>query len=71
MSTDFNTTQEETPAEVLKLSDQALTVLMVTLQKCLIEQSDMTELLRSWDLENTPDGLIVLNPPTVIGVPED
>ena len=70
MNTDLNTAQQE-PEKVLKLSKQAVTVLMVTLQKCLIEQSDITELLDNWELEDTPEGLVVLNPPTVMGLTEE
>ena len=38
---------------------------MMALQKCLLEQSDITEILRDLDFEQTEDGLTVLNPPTV------
>ena len=52
----------------MKLSDQGIGTLMMTLQKCLLEQSDMTDLLRQ--LEFAPTGesqveLIVTNPPLV------
>ena len=52
----------------MKLSDQAIGTLMLTLQKCLQEQSDMTGLLKQ--LEFAPTGesqseLIVMNPPMV------
>tara|TARA_Y100000592_G_C5381390_1_gene273581 strand:+ start:272 stop:463 length:192 start_codon:yes stop_codon:yes gene_type:complete len=48
----------------MKLSNQAIGALMLTLQKCLAEQSDMTELLADWDLEISNNEIIVLNPPT-------
>ena len=35
----------------MKLSNQAVGALLMTLQKCLAEQTDITELLSSWDLE--------------------
>ena len=35
----------------MKLSDQAVGALLMTLQKCLSEQSDITELLSDWNLE--------------------
>jgi hypothetical protein len=49
----------------LKLSDQAIGSLMMALQKGLFEQSDITEMLREFELTNTNEGLIVNNPPTV------
>ena len=48
----------------MKLSNQAIGAVMVTLQKCLSEQSDMVELLRNWDLGVENDEVIILNPPS-------
>lgn len=52
----------------MKLSDQALSCVMVALQKSLMEQSDIVPVLKSFNLaEVTVDGekqLIVTNPPT-------
>ncbi len=48
----------------MKLSNQAIGAVMVTLQKCLAEQSDMVELLREWDLGVKDDEVIILNPPS-------
>ena len=47
----------------MKLSNQAIGAVMVTLQKCLSEQSDMVELLKEWDLGVINDEVVVLNPP--------
>ena len=56
----------------MKLSDQALGAIMMALQKSLMEQSDITETLRGFDL--IQDGplpgekegpLVILNPPVV------
>ncbi len=50
----------------MKFSNQAVGALRMTLQKCLSEQSDITELLKDWNLEvddNTSE-IIVTNPPT-------
>ena len=33
----------------MKLSNQAIATIMVSLQKCLLEQSDITEILRSYN----------------------
>jgi hypothetical protein len=49
----------------MKLSSQAITALMMTLQKCLAEQADITELLADWDLEIVDDEIVVTNPPVV------
>ena len=49
----------------MKLSDQAVGALLMTLQKCLADQSDITELLAQWDLEIKDEEIYVLNPPAV------
>ena len=49
----------------MKLSTQAATALMMTLQKCLSEQSDIMELLGDWELTEKDGELFVINPPTV------
>ena len=49
-----------------KLSNQAIATLMVTLQKCILEQTDITAMLREYDFTVEKDELIVLNPPTKI-----
>tara|TARA_R110002126_G_scaffold4922_7_gene25512 strand:+ start:5746 stop:5934 length:189 start_codon:yes stop_codon:yes gene_type:complete len=46
----------------MKLSNQAIGAMMVTLQKCLSEQVDMAGLMREWDLGVQNDEVIVLNP---------
>ncbi len=47
----------------MKLSDQAMSCVMVALQKSLLEQTDIVPLLRSFNF--VPDGeeLVVENPP--------
>lgn len=49
----------------MKLSNQALGAVMMALQKSLLEQSDIVPVLQGFDFEDTPDGMVVLNPPTV------
>jgi len=49
----------------MKLSSQAIGALLMTLQKCLAEESDITELLSDWVLETKEDEVYVVNPPTV------
>ena len=47
----------------MKLSDQAVGALLMTLQKCLAEQVDITDLLRDWNLEEKDNEIFVINPP--------
>jgi len=49
----------------MKLSNQAVGALLMTLQKCLAEQEDITELLSDWELEVKNEEVWVMNPPTV------
>jgi len=57
----------------MKLSDQAITCLMGALQKCILEQTDITNLLRNFDFDKAPENkrwggngaLVVTNPPTI------
>jgi hypothetical protein len=49
-----------------KLSTQAVGALMMALQKGLMEQIDITDILKEFELVNTVDGLIVENPPTLL-----
>ena len=49
----------------MKLSQQAIGALLMTLQRCLAEQEDITELLSDWEIEVKDDEIWVMNPPTV------
>ena len=49
----------------MKLSNQAIGALLMTLQKCLSEQSDITDLLSDWELEVKDEEIFVSNPPTI------
>ena len=49
----------------MKLSPQAIGALLITLQKCLAEQVDISELLSDWELNVENDLLYVINAPTV------
>ena len=46
-----------------KLSDQAVGALMMAVQKGIMEQCDITDLLKEFELVESVDGLIVENPP--------
>jgi len=52
----------------MKLSNQAMGAIMMALQKSLMEQSDITEVLRGFDFAVTGPSqseLIIINPPLV------
>ncbi len=52
----------------MKLSDQALGAIMLALQKSLLEQTDITPVLKEFDFVTQGPNqaeLIVTNPPTV------
>lgn len=49
----------------MKLSVQALSALMMALQKSLMEQTDIVPVLQDFNFEAQGDELVVLNPPTV------
>ena len=52
----------------MNLSDQAIGAIMMALQKAIMNQEDITEILRGFMLAFDPDeNLIVLNPPTIEG----
>ncbi len=50
----------------MKLSNQALSCVMVALQKSLMEQTDIVPLLKSFDMVLEGEELVVVNPPTSI-----
>lgn len=52
----------------MKLSDQALTCIMIALQKSLMEQSDIVPVLKGFDMALQGEELVVTNPPTQIQV---
>lgn len=49
----------------MQLSDQALGAIMMALQESLLNQLDIVPILKNFKLEDSTDGLTVLNPPTV------
>ena len=49
----------------MKLSNQAMGALMMTLQKCLMEETDIIELLQEMDLQVDGDEVVILNPPVI------
>ena len=55
----------------MKLSNQAVGALLMTLQKCLSEETDITELLKDWNLEIKDDEVYVLNTPAVRAQPSN
>tara|TARA_Y100000994_G_C15542677_1_gene380589 strand:+ start:352 stop:558 length:207 start_codon:yes stop_codon:yes gene_type:complete len=49
----------------MHLSNQALGAIMMALQESLLSQSDIVPILKGFQLEETGDGLVIKNPPTV------
>ena len=48
----------------MKLSDQAAAALLMCLQKCIAEETDIMPLIKDLDFVDDPNGeLIVTNPP--------
>jgi len=55
----------------MKLSEQAMTAIMGALQKCILEQSDIVPILKSFEFDKAPETkrwggmgeLVVKNPP--------
>ncbi len=54
-----------TEVQHTNLSKQAIGALMMALQKSLMEQSDIVPVLENFKMTNSPEGLVVLNPPLV------
>ena len=54
-----------TEVQHTNLSKQAIGALMMALQKSLMEQSDIVPVLEGFKMTNSPEGLVVLNPPLV------
>ena len=53
----------------MKLTDQSVGALMMALQKSLMEQSDIVPVLKEFKFKLSDDGLVVMNPPVLDGVP--
>jgi len=49
----------------MKFSDQALGAIMMSLQKSLLEQSDIVPVLQGFKMKMSPEGIVVVNPPLV------
>jgi len=49
----------------MQLSNQAIGAIMMALQESLMHQSDIVPVFQGFDLEDSNEGLVVTNPPTV------
>jgi len=49
----------------MQLSNQAVGALMLALQKSLMEHSDIVPVLKGFILVQSPEGLMVTNPPII------
>lgn len=52
-------------SEEMLLSTEAQAALMMCLQKCLLEQSDITDILNKLIFRSTEGRLYIINPPVV------
>ena len=50
----------------MKMSNQMLSAIMISLQKSLMEQTDIVPLLKSFEMELEGEELVVVNPPSSI-----
>lgn len=50
----------------MKMSNQMLSAIMISLQKSLMEQTDIVPLLKSFEMELDGEELVVKNPPNSI-----
>ena len=49
----------------IKLSNQAIGAIMLALQKGIMEQEDITDVLKEFKLVDSDEGLVVENPPII------
>ena len=49
----------------MHLSNQALGAIMMALQESLLNELDIVPILKGFELEESDDGLVLRNPPTV------
>lgn len=61
---DFNIDEGQS-VKTFKLSNQALGSVMMALQESLLNELDIVPILKSFDLIESEDGLVVANPPTI------
>ena len=50
----------------MRLSGQAMGALMMALQKCLMEQSDITEILKEFTFQVDDEEKLVINNPPIV-----
>jgi len=56
----------------MNLSNQAIGAIMMALQKAIMNQEDITEILRGFMLAfDNDDNLVVVNPPTVAATEDE
>ena len=61
----INNENETTEAQTFTLSNQALGSVMMALQESLLNEMDIVPILKGFELKNSEEGLVVINPPTV------
>jgi len=55
----------------MKLSNQAMGAIMMALQKSLMEQSDITPVLKSFEFDCDDLGALIVNNPPIFSVKEE
>jgi len=60
-----NKTTRRDKMKEMNMSDQAVGAVMMSLQKSLMEQSDIVPVLKGFKMKLSEEGLVVLNPPVV------
>ena len=61
----INNENETTETQTFTLSNQALGSVMMALQESLLNEMDIVPILKGFELKNSEEGLVVMNPPTV------
>ena len=61
----FIINKDEPDKTEYKFSDQALGAVMMALQESLLNELDIVPILKGFKIVNSPNGLVVTNPPTV------
>jgi len=54
----------------MKLSNQAIGAIMLALQKGIMEEADITQLLQDFEIVEGGEGLVVENPPIINALEE-
>ena len=65
MQNQFSVVKEKKMSAEMNMSDQAVGAVMMSLQKSLMEQTDIVPVLKGFKFKLSEQGLVVMNPPLV------